>query len=105
MGANKSSFKFKDKCGNSFGITFGSFKYRGIITSQGPNAIKEFLDDAFSYNIPVSQHKSFSIKIGRTFNFRSLTILTSFHTKISHDNNFKQANKQTNKRQKGKRKI
>ena len=103
MTTNKSSLKFKNKCGNSFCISFSSFKYRSIITSQSSNAIKEFLDDTFSYNIPLSRNKSFSIKISGTSNFRSSTIIRLFHTKITHDESFK-ANKQGNAR-KGKRII
>src|SRR3990170_8903966 len=97
MGANKSSLKFKNKCRNSIGITFSFFKYRGIIKSQSSNAIKEFLDDAFSYNITMSQHKSFSIKIGRTSLFRSFTIIGFHHAKITHDNNL-EASEQANKK-------
>jgi hypothetical protein len=97
MGANKYSFKFKDNCGNSFSITFGCFKYGSIITSQGPNAIKEFLDDTFSYNIPMSNTKVLASKLVGTsilgvFPSSLFSIPKSAIVKISSKRTHKKAN-------------
>ena len=99
MGANKSSFKFKNKCGNSISIIFGFFKYRSIITSQSSNTIKEFLDDTFSYNIPCPDTK---VLVSRLVELSILGVLPSSLLSIPKSAIVEISSKKTHKKANGK---
>jgi hypothetical protein len=99
MSANKSSFEFKNKCGNSINIIFGSFKYRCIIGSQGSNAIEELLDDTFPITLPCPNTK---VLASRLMELPILGVLPSSISAMPKSltiTNFNQAKRQTREKQ------